>query len=144
MKKVLFICTGNTCRSPMAQGLFNQYAHKKNLDIQAESAGLAAMDGQFITPYASDVLLEVGVDMSVHHAHQLTREDVDEATLIFGMTENHVTTLAAIFPQAMDKILLFGRGIDDPFGGDLELYRLCRDQIQKEIPLVAKLVECRP
>ena len=141
MKRVLFICTGNTCRSPMAQGLMNQLSHKKGYTIQATSAGIAAHDGMLISANAMDAMQEEGIDMSYHRARQVTGNDIDNATAVFCMTDAHAATVAAIYPQAMDKIYVLGRGISDPFGGDLDMYRMCRDQIKAELPSVIKVLE---
>ncbi len=141
MKRVLFVCTGNTCRSPMAQGLMNQFSHKKGLDIQATSAGIAVNEGMLISANAMDAMSEEGIDMSYHRARQLTSNDISNANVIFCMTDAHVATVAAIYPQAMDKLYVLGRGISDPFGGDLDMYRLCRDQIQAELLNVVKALE---
>ncbi len=140
MKRVLFVCTGNTCRSPMAQGLMNQYAHKMGLDIQATSAGIAVNEGMLISANAMDAMNEEGIDMSYHRARQLTANDISNANAIFCMTDAHVATVAAIYPQAMDKLYVLGRGIGDPFGGDLDMYCLCRDQIKAELPGVAQVL----
>ena len=141
MKRILFICTGNTCRSPMAQGLMNQYAHRKGLDIQATSAGIAVSENTLISSNALLALEEEKIDMSYHHARQLTANDISNANAIFCMTDSHVTTVAAIYPQAMDKVYMIGRGITDPFGGDLDMYRICRDQIKAELPHIVKVLE---
>ena len=141
MKRVLFVCTGNTCRSPMAQGLMNQMSHRKGYDIQATSAGIAAHDGMLISANAMDAMQEEGVDMSYHRARQVNKNDVDNSTAIFCMTDAHAATLAAIYPHAMDKIYVLGRGIDDPFGGDLDMYRMCRDQIKAELLSVVRTME---
>jgi protein-tyrosine-phosphatase len=140
MKRVLFVCTGNTCRSPMAQGLMNQLSHKKGLDIQATSAGIAASEGMMISGNALDALGEEGIDMSYHRARQLTANDISNANIIFCMTDAHTATVAAIYPQAMDKLYTLGRGISDPFGGDLDMYRMCRDNIKAELANVIKMV----
>ncbi len=140
MKRVLFVCTGNTCRSPMAQGLMNQYAHKHGLDIQATSAGVVAEDGAPISDNAAAALSEEGIDMSYHRARQLTENDIDNANVIFCMGENHVTAVAAIYAKSMDKIFLLSGGIEDPFGGDLDMYRMCREKIRNGLKQVVETV----
>ena len=70
MKRVLFVCTGNTCRSPMAQGLMNHLSNEKELAVQATSAGLAA-DGEPIAENALAALQELGIDMSYHRSRCL-------------------------------------------------------------------------
>ena len=139
MKRILFVCMGNTCRSPMAQGLMNQYAHTHNLDIQATSAGIAVTEGMPMAGNALEVLEELKIDMTYHHARQLCDADISNANLIFCMAESHLAAVAAIFPKSMDKLRLVGKGIADPFGGDVELYRNCREHIRAALPEIAEM-----
>src|SRR5205809_5862154 len=92
MKTVLFICTGNVCRSPMAEGIFRAAVRGRG-DFRVVSAGLGAMDGQAPSPYAVQAVKELGIDISGQRSRMLTSELVEEADLIFGMTHSHIDTV---------------------------------------------------
>ena len=92
MKTILFVCTGNVCRSPMAEGLF-QHAIRGRRDFQAVSAGVGALEGQPPSVHAVRALRELGVDISNRRSRMLTRELVEEADYIFGMTHSHVDSI---------------------------------------------------
>lgn len=135
MKRILFVCTGNTCRSPMAEGLFRNLVEQKGLsdDYLCESAGLNAIDGVPVSDHAQEALSELDIDISDHRARQLTPEMLEEFDVFAVMTNRHRQLLEnAGVPQ--EKIVILGGGIDDPFGGDLDIYRLCRDQIDEALP----------
>ncbi len=142
MKTILFVCTGNVCRSPMAEGLFRQAMAGRN-DFQVFSAGLGAVDGQPPSPFAVQAMREIGIDISHQRSRRLTAEDVEKADYIFGMTHSHVDTVTLLYPQAAEKTFLlrefddtldpFEKDISDPIGGSYEVYVNCRDQIEQGI-----------
>lgn len=119
---VLFICTGNTCRSPMAEG----YA-RTVLGLDADSCGLAADVGTPAADNAVAVAQEHGVDLTSHHSKPLTKAAVERADRIFVMSPAHALVLGNLFPDANQKIRVLN--IADPFGGDLSVYRRTWDQI---------------
>ncbi len=142
MKRILYVCTGNTCRSPMAQGLTNKYAKEHGLDISAISAGIFAEENLGISENANKVLHKEGIDMSYHKARQITEGDIENASVIICMTRQHALAVVSIYPQSASKIHVIGKGgISDPYGGNEEMYRLCMESIKQYIPRVIELAE---
>ena len=122
MKKIVFVCTGNTCRSPMAEGYLKSLGLKGREII---SRGLSA-DGSPAAQNSISVLAEKGLDISSHVSRQMTYEDAEKADVIVCMSASHADLLEAL---GIDKLKIFVLGINDPYGGDLETYRTCRDEI---------------
>ena len=102
MKTVLFVCTGNICRSPMAEGLFRRAVADQN-DFQAMSAGLGAANGQPPSAFAVQAVQELGIDISGIRSRMLTPELVQAADYIVGMTHSHVDSILLLYPQAAEK-----------------------------------------
>lgn len=146
--RVLFVCTGNTCRSPMAAALLNHMAAPREICTAcaeqsattgryvAFSAGLYAAQGAPITPTASEALREAGVvstpsnDYEAHRAHTVTAEDVAGADIVVAITARHAMELLMRFPDAASKIRTLSMDIADPFGGSLATYRECLVQLR--------------
>jgi glycine hydroxymethyltransferase len=149
MKKILFVCTGNVCRSPMAEGLF-RHATGGN-GFQVRSAGVGAIEGQPPSTHAVQALQELGIDISHQRSHMLNAQLVQESDYIFGMTHGHVDAVTMLFPLASEKTFLlrefddtldfFEKDIPDPIGGSYEVYLHCRDQIEQGIASIMKFLE---
>ena len=140
MKKLLFVCTGNTCRSPMAEVIFNSLAAQHGLDWRAESAGVAAVGERPASPNAIQAVAEIGLDLNSHRTRFLPAIDLNAYSLFVGLTEEHADILRSIgIPAELVRVLYRAPNVDDiydlrmdiadPYGGDLNTYRRCRDEI---------------
>ena len=134
--KILFICTGNTCRSPMAMFLFNKIAKERNLNIVADSAGLAAY-GDPINPNSVKCLAKIGINNINYTSKSLNYYMVDEADLIVVMENVHKNALLNAGVDS-NKILVLADGVSDPYGGDEEVYLNCLEKISKGIEELLK------
>lgn len=143
ISNILFVCIGNICRSPFAQGLFTKMVHQEgHKGFHADSAGLIALPGNSVTFLAQKVAAEHGVDLAGHKAKRLSQELVDWSELILVMEKSHKDELLADFPEATDKTFLirrfsrFGsrnRGIADPYGLQYDAYRFCYLDIEDAV-----------
>lgn len=130
----LFVCTGNTCRSPMAAACMRQALDERHMDDNVMSAGLAA-DGSPAAENAVTVMGEIGVDISSHRSKPLTIQMCNKAECIVVMTAMHKAVLVNAGVDAERVIVLADEngGIADPYGGDIDCYRQTRDQLIQEI-----------
>ena len=149
MRNVLFVCTGNICRSPMAQGLFAALVRGRR-DIEVTSAGIGAVGGQAPSHHAVEVMAELGLDIRNIRSKPLMAELVRKADFIFVMTYGHLDSMLLLFPSAAEKTFLLRefetehpvmeREVSDPIGQSRETYRECRDQIRSALPRLLDLV----
>ena len=148
---LLFVCSGNVCRSPMAEGLMREWLGPDS-GWRVASAGVSALEDCPATPQAVEVLRPRGLDLSAHRSQQLTRELVDAADAIVVMTAAHRATIRQCFPEAAGRLFLLksfdstARDGDvlDPIGLSLETYRSVCEEINAALPdLVLFLREYR-
>lgn len=126
---VLFVCTGNTCRSPMAAGLFKKIVREKNLkDVNILSAGISADNDSGATQNAIKACEELGVDLKNHTSKSIFDVNLNQIDRFIVMTYMHRSFLVNLGVKN-EKIFVLGEQISDPFGGSLEVYERCRDQI---------------
>ena len=150
MKSVLFVCTGNTCRSPLAEALFREMV-KERADFEVRSAGLGAYTGQPAAQHSATLAKKRGLDLSKHRSRSLTEDLIDSATHIFGMSRHHLSAIESDFPEAADKVYLLteftaddylrGADLPDPFGMDISAYQELLRSLEKVLPSVLAYIE---
>ncbi len=140
---ILFVCTGNTCRSPLAEALARKIAQRRGLEaVSVSSAGTNAWDNIPATDEALLVGMERQLDLTGHRARMLTPAIVSEADLIFVMTPSHLDQVRQLGGRGKAHVLdeyasgTGNPGITDPYGGDLTAYRSTADVLEREIEKV--------
>lgn len=146
MKQILFVCTGNTCRSSMAKAMFdNMLADDKNSDIRTESAGTAAFEGMGASENAVEAMRDMGIDLESHRSKRISSKLVDESRLILTMTRTHKMQVLTAYPQAQGKVYTlkefageegYNKDISDPFGMSLKAYKACAAEIRESLTKV--------
>ena len=118
MDHIIFICTGNTCRSPMAEGLFRAHGGEEQTGLAAASAGLFTQDGLPASDNAVTAAKELGADISAHRSRMLTHDMAQSARYLVCMTGAHYDRVCELFPDCADKVFtLTQRDVSDPFRG---------------------------
>lgn len=156
LPEILFVCTGNTCRSPLAEGVARQIVRERGLQFGVGSAGVAARDGEPASPDAVRAARELGIDLGAHVSQLLTRRMALDATLILVLAPQHRALLRVLAPEAVSRVHVLRdfathgqepQEVPDPMGGDLETYRrtlgVIRDLVEKSLQRVVEDAQTR-
>src|SRR5918997_4211729 len=149
-RQILFVCTANVCRSPMAESIFNALAEEGGLPYRATSAGVAALKGEDITPNARAALEEVGIYAPTHRARQVDEAMLGEADLVLVMGPRHLATLHRRFGDLSERVYTLPEyalsappeeGIPDPYGQTMTAFRASVRQILEHVEGLVKRLE---
>lgn len=147
MQKIMFVCTGNICRSAMAEKLLNKRAKEEKLNIEAYSSGTFAENGDYPTIEAIETMQEYNIDMKSHRATNIKKSNIEEMDLVLCATTNHKNMVLQLYPELEGKVYTMkeyvedtenGLDISDPWGYDLVIYRKCAAEINK---IIQKIID---
>jgi len=145
-KTILFVCTGNVCRSPMAEGLMKELLGGRE-DIVVLSAGVSAPKGAPASQHSIQALSELSIDLKSFRSQPVTEELLEQCTHVFTMTRDHRRLIDLLFPEHGEKIRLLGEfsgnggDVPDPIGQGLSTYKRCRDVIKSALEQILDFVD---
>ena len=150
-KKVLFVCTGNTCRSPMAEGFFRKLVEEEESVQVLGSAGVAAYPGDLISKETDDLLKSKGAELAGFRSRAVDEKILSEATHVFAMTESHLDMLVGSFPAYEDKCYLVcdfielngevGIDVPDPIGQGPRAYQMVAQVFGHALPALLEFIK---
>lgn len=135
---ITFVCTGNTCRSPLAEGLFR----KMNTEHEIHSAGLSAFPGDRVSENSVIAARDYGVDISGHTAQPLSKELLKTTDLFVCLSHSHAMQLIPVVGKG--RVYVLGNGISDPYGGSLETYKKCAEEIHNGLIKLGEDLKAMP
>ena len=150
-KLIVFVCTANVCRSPMAEKLFEKALQESSVKkkIKLFSAGISAMDGDKASDNSIEVCREIGIDLNDHRSSALTLATLQNASAVFCMTESHRALMQMYFDLPENSPVFLMREfveqgpkeLPDPYGQSMEVYRACREDMKDALPSLINWVE---
>ncbi len=136
---ITFVCTGNTCRSPMAEGLFNKILADRGIDgITCSSCGLGAFGADSAALPAVEVLKDMDIDISSHRSRAFSPYILSETDLFVCMSNSHAMAIKGISQNA--RVTVLNGGVADPYGGSIKVYEECANQIKNALEIFADLI----
>ena len=150
--KIMFICTGNICRSAMAEGMMKKLAKDNNLNLDICSCGIYAEDGDYATYNAVEAAKYYNVNIEEHRATNIRRSRINEMDIILCATESHKQSVLYMYPELKEKVFTMkeyaeldknGQNMDikDPWGYDMNVYQNCAEEIEKCLIKTIKKVQ---
>jgi len=147
MKKIMFICTGNICRSAMAEKMMTKMIKEHNKNIEVFSSGIFAENGDYPTNEAVEVMKDYDIDLTNHRATNIKDSNVEDMDLILCATLNHKYSVMQMYPELKNKVFTIKEYIDgtsnnmdikDPWGYDIIVYRNCAKELESYIDKIIK------
>ena len=154
--KIMFVCTGNTCRSAMAEGLAKKIIKEKKLDIEVYSAGIFAMDGEHASYNSVAIMKEYDVDLALHTATSIENSEIEKMDLILCATISHKIAVIDMYPELKNKVYTMKEyvnydrqyhdkiNIKDPWGYDMNVYQNCAEEIEKCLIKIILIISFNP
>lgn len=138
--RILFVCTGNTCRSPMAEGILRSMAEKRDLKLEVKSAGISVYNGDLASKNSIEAMKKIDIDISGHFATQLNSDLIQEADLVLTLSSSHKDFIVSNYPWSREKVFTLNeyaygvkKDITDPYGKNLAFYERTRDEIYQAV-----------
>jgi len=138
--RILFVCTGNTCRSPMAEGILRSMAEKRDLKLEVKSAGIRVYNGDLASKNSIEAMKKIDIDISGHFATQLNSDLIQEADLVLTLSSSHKDFIVSNYPWSREKVFTLNeyaygvkKDVTDPYGRNLAFYERTRDEIYQAV-----------
>lgn len=147
MQNIMFVCTGNICRSAMAEKMLSKRAKEEKIDIEVYSCGTYAENGDYPTWEAIETMKEYNIDITSHRATNISKSNIENMDVILCATKNHKNIVLQLYPQLEGKVYTMkeyvgktenGLDISDPWGYSIEIYRKCASEIEEIIEKILK------